>query len=65
MTVYEVTGFTPSFFKTGQEVKLSQDVMLSMARLDKVTASEYVNRLQTQLQTCFTEVRKSLKKFEE
>ena len=38
--------------------------MLGMASLDdRVTLSEYVDRLQTWIQTCFIEVWNSLKKF--
>ena len=53
-----------SFVMTGRVVNLS--VMLGMANPNnKVTASEYLNRLQTWLQVCFTEDQNSLKKFGE
>ena len=65
-TVNEVTGFTPSFVMTRWEVNLPLDVTLGMANPDnKVMTSEYLNRLQTWLQMCFTEVWKSFKKFGE
>ena len=65
-TVHEVTGFTPNFVMTGREITLPLDVMMgTLNQDDRVTAPEYVSRLQTRLQTCFEEVRQSLRQFGE
>ena len=62
--VHEVGAITPSSVVNGCKVNLPLNVMLGMASLDgKATASKYVNKLQTYLQACFTEVWKSLQKF--
>jgi transposase InsO family protein len=65
-TVHEVTGFTPNFVMTGREISLPLDVMMgSLQPDDRTTAPEYVDRLKTRLDTCFTEVRHHLKEFGE
>ena len=65
-TVHEVTGFTPNYIMTGREVSLPLDIMFgSLTDQEKVTAPEYVQRLQSRLKTCFQEVREHLRKFGE
>ena len=64
--VHEVAGFTPNFIMTGREVALPLDIMLGTIQDGKKsTASEYVQKLQTRLRTCFEEVWEQLKKYEE
>ena len=51
---------------TGREGSLPLDIMFgSLTDQGKVTAPEYVQRLQSRLKTCFQEVREHLKKFGE
>ena len=65
-TVHEVTGFTPNYIMTGREVSLPMDVMLgSIKEQDRVTAPDYVQRLKSRMDACFSEVRTSLKEFGE
>ena len=54
---HEVTGYTLNFVMTGREVALLLDIMLGTLQLaDKMTAPQYMQRLQTRLQGCFEEV---------
>ena len=62
-TVHEVTGFTPNFITTGQEIALSLDMLGTIQDGEKTTAPEYIQKLQSRLGTCFEEVQ--LKKYRE
>ena len=60
--LHKVTGFTASYVITGRGFNAPIAVVLGMGSLDvKVMAFEYMNRLQTRLETFFTEVQISLK----
>ena len=63
-TVHEVTGYTPNLIMTGREISLPVDIMLGdLQQQDKVTACEYIERVQKRLTTCFDAVRKHLKEY--
>ena len=61
-STHEVTGYTPNFVVTWREVTLPLDIMLgTLEGADKMTAPEYVQKLQTRLKGCFEKVCMHLK----
>ena len=53
-SIHEVTGYTPNFVMTGWEVALLLDIMLgTLEGADRMTAPEYVQKLQSRLKGCF------------
>ena len=65
-TVHDVTGFTPNFIMTGREMSLPLDIMMgALPTSDRKNVPEYVQSLQVRMETCFQDVRESLKKFGE
>jgi hypothetical protein len=65
-TVHEVTGYTPNFVMTGREMSLPLDIMMGVLQdEEKPSVPEYVEKLKNRMETCFEDVRNSLKRFGE
>ena len=65
-TVHEVTDFTPNCIMTGREIALPLDIMLcTIQDSEKITAPEYIEKLQSRLGSCFEEGWVQLKKYGE
>ena len=62
-TVHDSTGETPNFLMTGRQAMIPLDIMTDRdLEIDSIPTTAYAQRLEEDLRTCYTRVRKNLDK---